>query len=144
MPAIGPFDNPTPGLEMRIVLSLAHFLPARFDVSDVSSAFCRLTQYGVVVALVATQMLAGSLFGRRATNHKSVQGRTELLHVVPIGTREGDRQRDAVRVREHVPFGAEFAAIRRVFAGFIPPFTGAETMAPSSDWNRQSIPFRSS
>ena len=144
MPAIGPFNNPTPGLEMRIVLSLVYFLPARFDVGDVSSTFCRPTQYGVVVTLVATQMLAGSMFGRRATDHHGVQGRAELLHVVPIGTRKRDRQRDAVRVREHVPFGAEFAAIRRVFTGLIPPLTGAETMAPSRDWNRQSIPFRSS
>jgi hypothetical protein len=26
----------------------------------------------------------------------------------------------------------------------IPPFTGAETITPSSDWKRQSMPWRSS
>jgi hypothetical protein len=63
---------------------------------------------------------------------------------VPVRTGEGDRQRNAFGVREHVSLGAQFAAIRRVRAGLIPPLTGADTVALSIDWKRQSIPWRSS
>jgi hypothetical protein len=63
---------------------------------------------------------------------------------VAVSAGERDRQRNAVGVREHVPLGAQFASIRRVFSDLIPPLTGAETVALSIDWKRQSIPWRSS
>ena len=144
VPAIGSFDHPTPGLKSRIVLAFLFFLPARLHVRHVPSTFRRLAQFWIVVSFVATKMLAGPLLRRPTSNDHGVQGRAELLHVVPIRSRERDRQRDAVRVGEQVPLGAQFASIRRVFAGLIPPSTGAETVALSSDWKCQSIPWRSS
>lgn len=144
VPAIGPFDHPTPGLESRIVLAFLFFLPARLHVRHVPSTFRRLAQFRIVVSFVATKMLAGPLLRRPTSNDHGVQGRAELLHVVPIRSRERDRQRDAVRVGEQVPLGAQFASIRRVFADLIPLLTGAETVALSSDWKCQSIPWRSS
>ena len=144
VPAIGPFDHPTPGLESRIVLPFLFFLSSRFDMCDVSPTLRRLAQFGIVVSFVTTKMLAGLGLGRRTSNDHGVQGRAKLLHVVPVGARERDRQRDAVRVGEQVSLGAQFASIRRVFAGLIPPLTGAETVALSSDWKCQSIPWRSS
>lgn len=80
--------------------------------------------------------------GRRATDHHGVQGRTDLLHVMPLATRERDRQRDVVRVREYVPFGAGFPTIRRVFTGFISPFPGAETIATSRELELSVDPFQ--
>lgn len=144
MPAIGSFDHPTARPETRIPFALALLLSARLDMGDIRTTNRRATQRRVVIAFVATQVLPWPHRGRLALNDHGLQCRRELLHVVPVGARECDRQRDAVRVREQVPLGAEFATIRRVFAGLIPPFTGADTMAPSSDWNRQSMPRRSS
>ncbi len=144
VPAIGPFDHPTPGLESRIVFAFLFFFPARLHVRYVPSTSRRLAQFGIVVSFVATKMLAGSLLGRPTSNDHGVQGRAKLLHVVPIRPRERDRQRDAVRVREQVPLGAQFASIRRIFADLVPLLTGAETVALSSDWKCQSIPWRSS
>lgn len=133
VPAIRPFDNPAPGFETRILFPFLFLLASRFDVRDVPPTFRRSVQLGVVVPFVTTKTLARLLLGRWTLNDHGVQGRAELLHVVPIRARERDRQRDAVRVGEHVPFGAQFASIRRVFSDFIPPLTGAETIAPSSD-----------
>ncbi len=144
VPAIRPFDNPAPRLETRVLFSFLFLLPSRFDVGDVPATFRRSAQLGVVIPFVTAKMLAGLGLGRRTSKDHSIQGRAELLHVVPIRARERDRQREAVRAGEHVPLRAQFASIRRVFAGLIPPLTGAETMAPSNDWKRQSIPWSSS
>ena len=141
---VGTFNDPPPGLESRIALQFLFFFSARFDMRDVPTTFRRPTQLRIVVAFVATQMLARLLVGRRPRDDHRVQRGAELLHVMPVGPRERHRQGDALRVREQMTFGAQFAPIRRVFAGLIPPLTGAETMAPSSAWKRQSIPRRSS
>ena len=144
MPTIRPFDDPTPGLEARILSTFLFLLAARFDMRDIAATLRRPTQLRVVIALVAAQILARLLSGRRPRDHHRIQGDAELLHVVPVSTREGDRQRDAVAVREEMSLGAQFAPIRGVFSDLIPLFTGAETITPSSDWKRQSMPWRSS
>lgn len=144
VPAIGPFNDPSPGLIARILFSFLFFFATRFDMRDVSATVRRPTQRWIVVALVATQMLARLLLGRSTGDHNSVERGAELLHVMGVGARQGHRQRDAVRVREEVALGAQFASIGRVPSHLIPPFTGAETITPSSDWKRQSIPWRSS
>ena len=144
VPAIGPFNHPSPGLEPRILFSFLLLLPTRFDMRDVSTTLRRPTQRWIVVALVATQMLARLLLGRWTRDDDGVEGGTELLHVMGVGPRQGNRQRDAVRVREEMALGPQFASIGRVFSDLIPPFTGAETITPSRDWKRQSMPWRSS
>lgn len=144
MPAVGPFDHPTSRFETRILLSFLFLLPARLDMRDVAATLGRSMQLRVVVALVAAEMLSRLLLGRRTRNHHGIQGGPELFHIVSVSTRERDRQRDAVGIREQMSLGAQFAPIRRVFSDLVPPFTGAETMTPSSDWKRQSIPRRSS
>lgn len=144
MPTIRPFDDPAPGPEARVLSAFLFFLAARFDVGDISATLCRATQLRIVVALVTTEMLARLLVGRWPGNDHGVQSGAKLLHVVPVRAREGDRQGDAVRVREQVPLGAQFAPIGGVFADLVPPLTGAEMMTPSSDWKRQSMPRRSS
>jgi len=144
VPAVAALDDPTASLESRILLSLALLLAARLDVGDVPAPRRRTAKLRIVVALVVAQMLPRLFLGRRARNHDGIQRGPEHLHIVPVGARKRDRQRDAVGVREHVPLGAQFASIRRVFPDLIPPFTGAETVALSIDWKRQSIPWRAS
>ena len=144
MPTIRPFDDPTSSLEARILSTLLFFLAARFDMRDIAATPGRPAQFRVVVAFVAAKMLAGLLVGRRTPDHDRVQRGAEPLHVMRVSAREGDRQRDAVGVREQMSLGAQFASIRRVLSGLIPPLTGAETITPSSDWKRQPMPRRSS
>ena len=144
MPPIGSLDDPSAGFESRIALAFLLFLSARFDVSNVFPTLGRATQLRVVVALVAAEMLSRLLLGRRSGDHHRIQGGPEPLHVVPVSARERRGQRDTVGIREIVSLGAQFAAIGRVFSGLVPPLTGAETVAESSDWKRQSMPLRSS
>jgi len=144
VPAIGSLDNPPSCFKAGIVLALRFFLAARFDMRDVAAARGRAARLRIVVALVATEMLARFLSGRRPPNDRRVERGAEHLHVVPVGARECDGQWHAVGVRQVVPFGAQFPPIGRVFPGLIPPLTGADTVAESSDWKRQSIPRSSS
>jgi len=140
MPAIGSLDDPSPGLESRILPAFLLFLSSRFDMGHVTPARRRATQLGIVVALVTAQVLARCLLGRRSLHHHRIQSGAKSLHVVPVRAGQGRSERQAVGVREGMPLGAKFAAICRVFSGLVPPFTGAETVAESSDWKRQSIP----
>ena len=144
VPAVGSFYDPATGFESRVVLAFLFFLSARLDMRCVPATRCRATQLRIVIAFVTAQMLARLLFGRRSLNNDRIQRHPESLHVVPVGAREGDRQRDAVGIGKIVPLGAQFAPVGRVFSGLVPPLTGADTVAESSDWNRQSIPLRSS
>jgi len=144
VPAIGSLDDPTPGFESWIVLAFLFFLAARLDMSDIPSPRRRTTQLRVIVALIATEVLARLALGRRTRHDYRIQRETEHFHVVPVGARERSSQRNAVGVGEIMAFGAQFAAVCGVFSGLVSPFTGAETVALSSDWKRQSIPRRSS
>ena len=144
MPAIGSLDDPTPGSEARIALAFLFFLSARLDMSDVPAPRRRATQLRVIVALIATEVLARLAPGRRPSDDDRIERGTEHLHVVPVGARERGGQRNAVGVRKSMALGAQFAAVGGVLSGQIPPLTGAETVALSSDWKRQSIPRRSS
>ena len=142
VPAIAAFHDPAASLEARILLPLALFLAARLDVGDVATSCGRPAQLRVVISLVAAQMLARLLARRRSSNDEGVQRGIELFHVVPVRTGERDGQGNALGVGELMPLGAQFAAIRRVRPGLIPPLTGADTVALSVDWNRQSMPRR--
>ena len=144
VPSVCPFDYPTSSLETRILLSFSLFLATRLGVRDISAAFGRPTQLRIVVALITTEMLSRLLLGRRSSNHNRIQRGAELFHVVPVSARERDCQRDAIGIREEMSLDTQFAPIRGVFSDLVPPFTGAETIAPSSDWKRQSMPLRSS
>jgi hypothetical protein len=144
VPAVRSLDHPTPRLESRIGLALPLLLPARLDVWEVASTLRRAAQLRVVIAFVAAKVLARFLLWRGPRDHHRIQGGAEPFHVVPVGAREGGGQRNAVGVREIMSLGAQFAAVCRVSSSLVAPLTGAGTVAESSDWNRQSIPLRSS
>lgn len=144
VPAVAAFNGPAPRLESWVLLAFLLLFAAGLDVCDVSSSLGRAAYLGVIVAFVVAEMLAGLSPWRRPPNHDGVQRGIELLHVVPVGASKRDGQWNAVRIGKHMPLGAQFAAIRRVGAGLIPPLTGADTVALSINWNRQSIPRSSS
>lgn len=144
MPTVGSFHNPTPSLESRILFPLPDFFSARFNMRDIPTTLGRPTQLRIIVAFVTAKMLTRFLLGRWTPDDHRIQRRTKSLHVVPVRTREGERQRHAVSIGEQMPLGAQFAPIGGVWTGLVPPFTGAETIAPSNDWNCQSMPWRSS
>ena len=59
-----------------------------------------------------------------------------------VGPREDYPKRDSLAIDDEVAFCAELTTIGRVFARFIPPFTGAETVTLSSDCHFQSMPLQ--
>ena len=142
VPAVGALHNPAPRLVSRVLSAFPFLLAARLDVGDVAASCSRPAQLRVVISLVAAQMLARLLARRRSSNDEGVQRGIELFHVVPVRTGKRDGQGNAVGVGELMPLGAQFAAICRVRSGLVPPLTGADTVALSNDWNRQSIPLR--
>jgi len=144
VPAVGTLNDPATSFESRVALAFLFFLSSRLDVFDVPATRCRATQLRVVVTFVAAKMLKRFLLGRWTGHHDRIQGGSEQFHIVPVGTRERDRQGDTVGVRKDVPLGAQFSAIGGVFSGLVPPLTGAGMIAESSDWYRQSMPLRSS
>lgn len=144
VPAIASLDHPAPRSELRVLLPFFFFVTARLDMGDISAPHRRASQFRVIISLVAAKMLAGTFLRRWPSNDQCLQRGIEQLHIVPVSAGERDGQRDTVGVRELMPLGAQFSSICRVFSSFIPPLTGAETVALSMDWKRQSIPLRSS
>ncbi len=144
VPAIGSLNDPASGLESRIGLAFLFFLATRLDMGNVPATRGRATQLRVIVAFIATEVLARFAFGRGPGYDDRVERGTEHLHVVPVGAREGGGQRNAVGIGKRMAFCAQFTPVRGVLSGQIPPLTGAETVALSSDWKRQSMPWRSS
>jgi hypothetical protein len=113
------------------------------NVSDVTSALRRESDVVIVITLVGAQVLLDRPW-RRPGDSQGVQCRSKMDLVMVVGSRECYSQRDSLAIDDEVAFCAEFSAIRRVFARFIPPFTGAETVTLSSTCHFQSMPSQPS
>jgi hypothetical protein len=83
-------------------------------LAKITSSICR------VVSFVETKMLslASRWFG--SPNGLAVEGALQKANVMRVGTTHLDAQGDTASVSKHRPFGAQFAAIGRVSAGFFP------------------------
>ena len=95
----------------------------------------------VIMGLVGVQLARtpprAATFAR-AYGRDGIKRRSEHAAVVAIGPAQGDTERGAASVGDHVPLRARLAAIRRVRAGEgAPLFAG--TLALSSAARRQSI-----
>src|SRR3712207_4042645 len=94
---------------------------ARGDASDTQAA----ADDGVVVALVTVHLLrtlswptsAPGVHGRDGVNQR--QG---LLHVMHVGSREQNGQRQPVPLYDDMVLAALFPSVRRVLSRFGPPF----------------------
>ncbi len=113
------------------------------DVGDVTSPLCREADVVVVVTLISAQMLL-DVSRRGPGDDERIQRRPETHLIVDVGSREFYPKRDTLAIDDEVTFRAELTSIGRVFARFIPPFTGAETVTLSSDCHFQSMPLQRS
>jgi hypothetical protein len=113
------------------------------DVGDVTSLPSRESDVVKVITLIAAQMLL-DLPRRWPGDDDRVQCRPETLLIMDVGSRESYPKRDSLAIDNEVTFRAELPSIGRVFARFIPPFTGAETVTLSSDCHFQSVPLQRS
>jgi len=107
------------------------------------AAIDRESNVVIVITLIAAQMLLKFLWRGPGDDHR-IQSRSKPSLVVGIGPREFDSQGDPLAIDDEVAFRSELTSIGRVFARFIPPFTGAETVTLSSDCHFQSMPLRRS
>ncbi len=95
---------------------------------------------GKVVALV--RMQCARAFARRTAQARhgweGIEGALERHRIMPVGTRDCDRQGNASGIYDQMPFAPEFAPVRRVGAGFLAP-RGLATLAASRLARSQSI-----
>lgn len=128
-------DNPSRGAESTAVVDIAFGENGR-DAFFTQGLAMRL---GVVstVGLNAVGALPRSP-AFAANGRNSLNQRKKLGYIVSVGTGYREGQRDALRVREYMMFGACFAPIRRIGPRFLPPKT-ARTDALSATARDQSI-----
>ncbi len=141
MPSVGPLDHPAVSLLSSPPRSGGN--AAMGDMGDVASPLCRESNVVKVIALIGAQMLL-NVPRRRPSDDERVQRRPETFLIVDVGSREYYPKRDSPAIDAEVAFRAQLSSIGRIFARFIPPFTGAETVTLSSDCHSQSIPLQRS
>jgi hypothetical protein len=113
------------------------------DVGNVASPLCGKADVVIVITLVGAEMLLdGSKQG--PGNDQRIQRSSGMNLIMVVGRRECYANWSSLAVDDEVAFCAELTTIGRVFADFIPPFTGAETVTLSSDCHFQSMPLRRS
>ena len=141
MPTVRPLDHPAVSFLPSLPCGGGH--AAIGDVGDVTSPLCRESDVVKVITLIGAQMLL-DVPRRRPGDDQRVQRRSETLLIMDVGSRECYPKRDSLAIDDEVAFCAELSSIGRVFARFIPPFTGAETVTLSSDCHFQSMPLQRS
>ena len=113
------------------------------NMGDVTSPLRRESDVVIVIRLIGAQMLL-DVSRRGPGDDERVQGRPETHLIMDVGSRQSYPKRDSLAIDDEVTFRAELTSIGRVFARFIPPFTGAETVTLSSDCHFQSMPLQRS
>jgi hypothetical protein len=137
MPAIGPLNDPAPGLFSTDGTGEGGFASAANVGLDASSTGL-LLRLLVVISLVEADILGPPGPTGRTHGH-GIQCLADHVLVVHVGACKRNGQRYAGAVGQDVALGAEFSPIGRIGAGEVPPF-GALTLALSSDVHSQSMP----
>ena len=141
MPTVCPLDYPAVGFLSRLFRKRGH--ATMWDVRDVTSPLGREANVVIVITLIGAQVLLNGP-RRRAGDNYRIQRRSEVDLIMVVGPRDCHPKRDSLSVDDEVALCAELTAIGRVFARFVPPFTGAETVTLSSDCHSQSMPLKQS
>jgi len=141
MPTVCPLDYPSVGCLPSLPGKRGH--ATTWDVRDVTSPLRREANVVIVITLIGAQVLLNGTRRGAGDDHR-IQRSSEMDLIMVVGSREDYAKRDSLTIDDEVAFGAELSAIGRVFARFIPPFTGAEIVTLSSDCHFQSMPFKQS
>ncbi len=117
LPGQGPFHDPPSGRVAFLFRDLFYDDAASGDVHFVVALGNGLTNVLEVVPLIGTEMMhAIMVLGTR--NYDRIHDFDGTGFIMRIGTGNDDGQRGAAAIDENVAFGAQFASIRRIFAGF--------------------------
>ncbi len=143
-PAMGPLHNPTTSLEACLSFDSLSFLSACFYVGRIAKLLYQITHRVIIITFVQAHTLRISLAGFGTFYRNTIQRSFNQLAIMPIGSINGQPNRHTGCVGKQTAFNAFFGPVRRVWAGFSPPPSGAFVMAPSIDCQDQSIPFNSS
>jgi hypothetical protein len=139
VPPVRALDHPAVSLLPKLLGERGHSTIG--DVRDVTSPLRGEPNIVVVITFIGAQMLFDDARRGPRDDHR-IQRCSELGLIVVVGSREDYPKRDSLTVDDEVAFCAELTTVGRVFARFIPPFTGAETVTLSSDCHFQSMPLR--
>jgi len=141
VPAVGSLDDPAASLlaaDRSGERRLASTPDVRFDV-----AFLRVAlRLRVVVSLVEAEIVRHSPSIGSAQDDR-VERTSDHVHVMDVGARQRDAERNTSSIRQYMAFRAEFRAIRGVGPSEPPPF-GAFTETLSREAHAQSMPTCSS
>jgi len=134
-PTQGAFHHPTVDPQAAAVGSAA----SRHHRLDATKPQLLTMPFGIVPPVTLNPVRPAPGSAHPAGNRRNrIHQRQQLGHIIAIRTREDGCQRDAVRVRDDVMFGAVLPAIRRVGADLRPPKT-ARTEALSTTAREKSI-----
>lgn len=126
-----------------VIPLLLLFLTPGTDMGKISTPRRFLVNGNKVKGLITTEMLRRLFGGSRTFCNDGVQGLSEQLHVVLIGSRHNDRQGYPMPFRQDAPFGPLLATVRGIGARGLPP-KGALFIAPSMLCHVHSSPCNSS
>lgn len=132
-PAVGSLNDPAARLEAGISLDHLCLFPAHADVGGEAEGRHKFAYLIVIVPLIKTQPLRRTFRWTRTPNHDRFERLFDEFHVVPVGTIDHARDRDTAGFGEETSLDALLTPIRRVFACFFEPASGALVMAPSID-----------
>jgi hypothetical protein len=141
MPTVCPLDHPAVSFPPRFLRRGTHATMG--DVRNVTSPLRREADVVIILTLICAEMLL-NVPRRGSGDDRRIQRRSEMDLIMVVGSRERYPNRDSLTIDDEVAFCAELTTIGRVFARFIPPFIGAETVTLSSDCHFQSIPWKRS
>ncbi|OIQ81588.1 hypothetical protein GALL_366410 [mine drainage metagenome] len=143
-PTMGAFHHPAPSLEAGFVLNGLRLLAPCADVGGKAEFLHDLAYLVKVIPLVQTKPLWSLCCRVRPLDRDGLQRATDQLHVVSVGTVNGNSNRDAIRFRQQAALDALLAPVRRVRTRFFEPANGAFVIAPSIETQDQSMPRLSS
>ena len=125
------------------------FFPPGPNVGREANLLQRVAHFRVVVPFVQTHPLRALLRRAGAFDYQAVHGLLDQLHVMPIGARHSQADRDPLGFGQQAAVDAPFGAVGRMGAGFfprraalsssLPPYSTRATRSPS---NPHTVPPR--
>lgn len=119
-PAMGPFHNPTASLETGLVLDRLGFFATRTNMSSIAKRLYQITDLTRVIPFIKTHTLFFSFCWRWPFYGNTFYRRLCHFAIMPIGSVNGQANRDTAGLGQQTTFNAFFSSVCRVWACFFP------------------------
>ena len=107
-PAVTRLDHPAASLLLRVACLLRRFTLAADHMRDIAMRQNHGHGAFATIAGIGAQMFGATLLWSRSLDHDGIEHDLNLRHVVRVGSRHDERQRDATPVHQQVAFAAVF------------------------------------